>query len=57
MLYTPTRAAEVPGVLRPLFRREIAWRPTLAWMILFAAIGAVSMIRLTGMSEFLYWQF
>jgi hypothetical protein len=26
-------------------------------MVLFAAIAAVSMIRLTGMSEFLYWQF
>lgn len=57
VLYTPKRAAEVPGILRPLIRRPLAWRPTLAWMVLFAAIGAVSMIRLTGMSEFLYWQF
>ena len=57
VLYTPTRAAEVPGVLRPVLRRPLAWRPTLAWMVLFAALGAVSMIRLTGMSEFLYWQF
>lgn len=57
VLYTPTRKAEVPGVLRPVIRRPLAWRPTLAWMVLFAALGAVSMIRLTGMSEFLYWQF
>lgn len=57
VLYTPTRAAEVPGVLRPVLQRPLAWRPTLAWMVLFAALGAVSMIRLTGMSEFLYWQF
>jgi len=57
VLYTPKRAAEVPGVLPALGRRPLAWRPTLAWMVLFAALGAVSMIRLTGMSEFLYWQF
>jgi alginate O-acetyltransferase complex protein AlgI len=57
VLYTPKRPAELPGVLRPVFRRPLAWRPTLAWMVLFAALGAVSMIRLTGMSEFLYWQF
>jgi len=61
VLYTPKRAAEIPGVLRPVLPRvmgrPLAWRPTLAWMVLFAALGAVSMIRLTGMSEFLYWQF
>ena len=61
VLYTPKRAAEVPGVLRPVLPRvmgrPLVWRPTLAWMVLFAALGAVSMIRLTGMSEFLYWQF
>jgi hypothetical protein len=57
VLYTPKRAAEVPGLLRPLLWRPLLWRPTLAWMVLFAAIATVSMIRLTGRSEFLYWQF
>ena len=57
VLYTPKRKAEVPGVLRPVLRRPLLWRPTLAWMVLFTAIAAVSMIRLTGRSEFLYWQF
>ena len=57
VLYTPKRAAEIPGILPSMLRRPLVWRPTLAWMVLFAAIGAVSMIRLTGMSEFLYWQF
>ena len=35
----------------------LQWRPTPAWMIFIAAIAAVAMIRLTGKSEFLYWQF
>jgi alginate O-acetyltransferase complex protein AlgI len=56
VLYTPKRAA-MPGVLPPLLRRPLLWRPTVAWMVLFAAIAAVSMVRLTGVSEFLYWQF
>jgi hypothetical protein len=57
VLYTPKRPAEIPGVLPAVFRRPLLWRPTTAWMVLFAAIAAVSMIRLTGKSEFLYWQF
>ncbi|HRO12998.1 MAG TPA: MBOAT family O-acyltransferase, partial [Amaricoccus sp.] len=57
VLYTPKRPAEMPGVLPAALRRPLAWRPTVAWMVLFAAIAAVSMIRLTGKSEFLYWQF
>jgi hypothetical protein len=47
----------MPAVLPPALRRPLLWRPTVAWMVLFAAIAAVSMIRLTGRSEFLYWQF
>ena len=57
VLYTPKRPAEMLGVLPPALRRPLHWRPTVAWMVLFAAIAAVSMIRLTGRSEFLYWQF
>ena len=53
VLYMPKRPPLMPaGIWRPL-----VWRPTAAWMALFAAIAAVSMIRLTGKSEFLYWQF
>ena len=57
VLYTPKRPATLPGVLPAALRRPLLWRPTVAWMVLFAAIAAVSMIRLTGRSEFLYWQF
>jgi hypothetical protein len=57
VLYTPKRPAAMPGVLPRALRRPLLWRPTVAWMVLFAAIAAVSMIRLTGRSEFLYWQF
>ena len=57
VLYTPKRPPTMPGVLPPVLRRPLLWRPTVAWMVLFAAIAAVSMIRLTGRSEFLYWQF
>jgi alginate O-acetyltransferase complex protein AlgI len=53
VLYTPKRPPVLPaGLWRPLL-----WRPTPAWMALFAAVAAVSIIRLTGKSEFLYWQF
>jgi hypothetical protein len=57
VLYAPKRPSTMPGVLPSALRRPLTWRPTLAWMVLFAAIAAVSMIRLTGRSEFLYWQF
>ena len=61
VLYTPKRPAEFPRVLRPVLPRvmgrPLAWRPDPGLDVLFAALGAVSMIRLTGMSEFLYWQF
>lgn len=46
---TPGRIAGIGPV--------IAWRPSLGWMIFIAAIAAIAMIRLTGKSEFLYWQF
>ena len=54
VLYMPKRRA---GGLGAGSGGRCCWRPTLAWMVLFAAIAAVSMIRLTGKSEFLYWQF
>lgn len=35
----------------------VYWSPTLPWAIFIAALGAASVMRLTGASEFLYWQF
>jgi hypothetical protein len=35
----------------------IYWDPTLIWTIFVAALAVISMMRLAGPSEFLYWQF
>lgn len=37
--------------------RVIEWNPSLAWAAGVAALGAASMMKLGGKSEFLYWQF
>jgi D-alanyl-lipoteichoic acid acyltransferase DltB (MBOAT superfamily) len=47
-----TRAPRVAG-LGPL----IYWQPSLRWLALVAMLLAISMVRVTGQSEFLYWQF
>ena len=39
------------------FSSAIYWHPTLFWMIFVAALAVISMMRLAGPSEFLYWQF
>ena len=39
------------------FSSAIYWDPTLIWMIFVAALAVISMMRLAGPSEFLYWQF
>ena len=39
------------------FRSAIYWHPTLFWMIFVAALAVISMMRIAGPSEFLYWQF
>jgi D-alanyl-lipoteichoic acid acyltransferase DltB (MBOAT superfamily) len=39
------------------FSSAIYWEPTLIWMIFVAALAVISMVRLAGPSEFLYWQF
>ena len=51
-LNVPKRVPTLAGLGYPLY-----WRPTLPWMIFTAALAAASMMRLTGKSEFLYWQF
>ena len=52
VLLTPKRPPKIAGVGPAIY-----WRPTFAWMGFIAAIAAVSMVWLTGKSEFLYWQF
>jgi D-alanyl-lipoteichoic acid acyltransferase DltB (MBOAT superfamily) len=39
------------------FSFAIYWHPTLFWMIFVAALAVISMMRIAGPSEFLYWQF
>jgi hypothetical protein len=33
------------------------WRPTVPWAFLMSAIAVISVLKLGGKSEFLYWQF
>ena len=51
-LLGPKTAPKILGVGPAIY-----WSPTLPWAIFVAALGAVCMMRLTGASEFLYWQF
>jgi alginate O-acetyltransferase complex protein AlgI len=52
VLYPPARAPRIAGV-----GPEIRWNPTLPWMLAVMLLATVAMFRLTGQSEFLYWQF
>jgi alginate O-acetyltransferase complex protein AlgI len=52
VLYPPARAPRIAGV-----GPEIRWNPTLPWMLVVMLLATVAMFRLTGQSEFLYWQF
>lgn len=52
VLYTPKRTSGLFGI-GPVLH----WRPALPWLALAATLAAVSMLRLSGKSEFLYWQF
>lgn len=52
VLQTPKSEPLITGT-----RRVIYWRPSVAWMVVIAAMAAVSMVWLSGKSEFLYWQF
>ncbi|MBL8538582.1 MAG: MBOAT family protein [Hyphomonadaceae bacterium] len=36
---------------------ELHWAPTLPWLLVTVALIGASMVKLTGRSEFLYWQF
>ncbi|MBY0564087.1 MAG: hypothetical protein K2P58_07860 [Hyphomonadaceae bacterium] len=51
-LYTVTRPPRLLNIGPAVY-----WRPTLPWLAFVAVLAAVSMVRVTGDSEFLYWQF
>jgi hypothetical protein len=35
----------------------VSWAPSPVWTVALAALAAVAIVRLSGPSEFLYWQF
>jgi hypothetical protein len=35
----------------------VKWTPSPVWTVALAALAAVAIVRLSGPSEFLYWQF
>jgi hypothetical protein len=35
----------------------LAWRPSIGWAIIVALLALASILRFSGPSEFLYWQF
>lgn len=49
-------AAERPGHTKPIMG-VFAWRPSLPWAVAVSTLAAVSVLRLSAESEFLYWQF
>ncbi len=52
----PHHSAVVEPVSDPAGRR-LAWRPTPAWAVASGVVAAVGVLSLTGVSEFLYFQF
>jgi alginate O-acetyltransferase complex protein AlgI len=48
--FTPRSSASRPDL-------PVKWQPSPAWAVALAAIAAVAIVRLSGPSEFLYWQF
>jgi hypothetical protein len=36
---------------------RVAWKPSIAWALIVAAIAVFGVLQLGGPSEFLYWQF
>ncbi|WP_068808220.1 MBOAT family O-acyltransferase [Thauera phenolivorans] len=55
LLHTPTEANEI----RPLraATAALAWQPRLRWAILLGFMGAIGVLSMTRVSEFLYFQF
>ena len=52
LLQKPKPSRKFPGLGSIIY-----WHPTLPWLMFIAALAAISMMRLSGPSEFLYWQF
>lgn len=51
-LETPREPPKLFGIGPALY-----WKPNFPWFVIVAVLAAVAMVRLTGESEFLYWQF
>jgi D-alanyl-lipoteichoic acid acyltransferase DltB (MBOAT superfamily) len=47
--------SEAPGGVGPL--SQLVWKPSLKWAIAVALVAYAAILRLSGPSEFLYWQF
>jgi D-alanyl-lipoteichoic acid acyltransferase DltB (MBOAT superfamily) len=47
-----------PALEQPITRSDMPkWRPTLRWSLLMGTMGAVAMLNMSKVSEFLYYQF
>jgi D-alanyl-lipoteichoic acid acyltransferase DltB (MBOAT superfamily) len=51
-LTSPNEPPKIAG-----FIPSLRWNPSLPWMGFFAVLALVAMLRMSGPSEFLYWQF
>lgn len=50
-------AAREPALWRPTLRRLPAWRPDARWATAIAALGALAIVQLSRVMEFLYYRF
>lgn len=50
-------AAAEPAIWRPVLRRLPAWRPDARWATAVAVLGAVAIVQLSRVMEFLYYRF
>ncbi len=64
MVFLAPNTQEILGRFQPAldFRdaaapTRVAWRPTLGWAAVIAAVSACGLLSLTRVSEFLYYQF
>jgi D-alanyl-lipoteichoic acid acyltransferase DltB (MBOAT superfamily) len=48
---------ERPAHTAPLLGGMFTWRPTIPWAVAVSVLAAAAVLRLSGESEFLYWQF
>lgn len=55
--FEPALAYETHGRRGSFLLFDQLWRPSFAWAFVLSALAAAVMMRLSGESEFLYWQF